>query len=111
MNNALNTMTGKLASVSQVAQQFAGTLKSDVLNAVNSVVGKMPDVTNATAQYVKALQDTGPAAQQMQSKTGSALAQVLAEHQFTKTEIDQSWGRSGASTSRPPTKSAPSLLT
>jgi tetrahydromethanopterin S-methyltransferase subunit B len=86
--NMLNTLEGKITNVSKVAQGFAGTLQSDVLNAMAQAGSGTTRITQLTDAYTTALTKNG--AQSPQAKAAQeALTKALEAYGFKASDITQ----------------------
>ena len=84
----LNTLTEKLTNVSKVAQGFAGTLQSDVLNAMANAGASTTRITQLTDSYTSSLMKNG--SQSPQTKGAQdALTKALEAYGFKATDITQ----------------------
>lgn len=84
----LNTLTEKLTNVSKVAQGFAGTLQSDVLNAMAQAGAGTTKITTLTEAYTNSLTKNGAQAPQTKSAQ-DALTKALEQYGFKATDITQ----------------------
>lgn len=86
--NLLNTLTEKITNVSKVAQGFAGTLQTDVLNAMAQAGAGTTKITQLTEAYTNALTKNGAQAPQTKSAQ-DALTKALEAYGFKATDITQ----------------------
>lgn len=84
----INTLTEKLSNVSKVAQGFAGTLQTDVLNAMAQAASDTTRITTLTDNYTKALENNEPSSNAVK-QAQDALTSALNQYGFKTTDITQ----------------------
>ena len=84
----INTLTGKLSNVTQVAQNFAGTLQSDVIGAIAQAAVSTTNITGLASAYTKSLEANGAAATSTKQDQ-DAFNATLIKLGFNQTEVNQ----------------------
>jgi SLT domain-containing protein len=88
LGGLIDTLTGKMSNVTQVAKNFAGTLQSDVLSAIANAAVGTSSITGLTQKYTQSLVQNGAQAPQtMQAQ--QALMGAMQKLGFTQTEAQQ----------------------